>query len=141
MACLRRPSNSKHLPQSSFTGALYVAVDHRRRSAALWTFAFDAPALYVAPEQRKRVAAWLRDQLLAHEVPALGPHAEDDGWALSVNAGYGFVFILLLLREGGPCEARVEYCGAAEVEAEDVAEAVEAILAASPALRVRESAC
>ena len=106
----------------------------------MWTFAFDAPALYAAPEHQKRLAVWLRDQLLARDVPALGPQTGDEGWALSINADDGFVFVLLVLRDGGPCEARIDYAGAAEVEAEDVAEAVEAILAASPAVRLVEPA-
>jgi hypothetical protein len=105
----------------------------------LWTFAFDAPALYAAPERGKRLAIWLRDQLLAHEVPALGPYADEEGWALSINADDGFVFVLLSPR-GGSMEARVDYAGAAEVEAEDTARAVEEILDASPAIRVLEIA-
>jgi hypothetical protein len=108
----------------------------------LWTFAFDAPALSgAAPEPRRRLAVWLRDQLLTHDVPALGPHAAAEGWALSINADDGFVFILLILNENGPCEARIDYSGAAEVEAEDTARAVEEILATSPALRLLEAAC
>jgi hypothetical protein len=109
----------------------------------LWTFAFDASVYQpsVSAERHKRLAVWLRDQLLAHDVPALGPCASEEGWALSVNADDGFVFILLVLRNGGPCEARVDYSGAAEVEAEDVAVAVEAILTASPAVRRRAPAC
>ena len=106
----------------------------------MWTFAFDAPALYATPEHQKRLAVWLRDQLLARDVPALGPQTGDEGWALSINADDGFVFVLLVLRDDGPCEARIDYAGAAEVEAEDVAEAVEAILAASPAVRLAEPA-
>jgi hypothetical protein len=109
----------------------------------LWTFAFNAPALHdpAAPERQKRLAVWLRDQLLAHDVPALGPHAGEQGWALSINADDGFVYILLVLSGEGPFEARVDYAGAAEVEAEDTARAVEAILAASPAIRLVETAC
>ena len=110
----------------------------------MWSFDFDASALYdrrAALERRKPLAVWLRDQLRAHDVPALGPHFVEEGWALSVNADDGFVFILLVLPESGPCEARVDYSGAAEVEAEDVAQAVDEILNASPAVRVRETAC
>lgn len=105
----------------------------------MWTFSFDAPALYdpaaaKAPlAGQKRFAVWLRDQLLAHDVPAQGPHARGRGWALSVNADEGFVFILLDFGGGdGLAELRVDYAGPAEVEAEDVAQAVEAILNASP---------
>jgi hypothetical protein len=110
----------------------------------LWTFAFDAPELYdpsARPGRRKRLAVWLRDQLLAHDVPALGPHPAAEGWALSINADGGFVFVLLILNKNSPCEARIDYSGAAEVEAEDTARAVEDILAASPALRLLEAAC
>jgi hypothetical protein len=110
----------------------------------LWTFAFDAPTLYdsrIALERQKRLAIWLRDQLLAHDVPALGPHAGEEGWTLSVNADDGFVFVLLALLGDGAFEARVDYAGAAEVEAEDTARAVEEILAASPAIRLLETAC
>jgi len=110
----------------------------------LWTFAFDASTLFApcaALERQRRLAVWLRDQLLAHDVPALGPHPAEAGWALSVNADDGFVFILIAMRGDGPFEARIDYAGAAEVEAEDTARAVEAILGASPALSVLESAC
>jgi hypothetical protein len=109
----------------------------------LWTFAFDAPALCDSCDsamRQKRLAVWLRDQLLAHDVPALGPNAGEEGWAFSVNADDGFVFILLALRRDGRFEARVDYAGAAEVEAEDTARAVEEILNASPAIRIPETA-
>ncbi len=107
----------------------------------MWTFAFDAPAICGARAGQKRFAVWLRDQLLGHDVPAQGPHIRARGWALSVNADDGFVFILLDFGGGdGRAELRVEYAGAAEVEAEDVAQAVGEILNASPAVRVVEAA-
>ncbi|MDE3176464.1 MAG: hypothetical protein KGM15_10225 [Pseudomonadota bacterium] len=112
----------------------------------MWTFAFDAPALYHSAATRfagqRRFAIWLRDQLMAHDVPALGPQAGKEGWALSIHADDGFVFVLLDFGGGGarPFEARVDYAGAAEVEAEDIAQAVEAILNASPAVRIVEAA-
>ena len=110
----------------------------------MWSFAFDAPALYdpgAGQERQKRLAIWLRDQILAHDIPALGPHPSEEGWALSINADDGFVFILLVLRDDGRCKARVDYAGAAEVEAEDTARAVEEILGANPAIRLLETAC
>lgn len=91
--------------------------------------------------RQKRLLAWLRDQLAAREIEALGPYAGEQGWALAVNADDGFVFVLIDLGAGGePLRARVDYVGAAEVEAEDVACAVEAILAASPSVRRFEAA-
>ena len=110
----------------------------------MWTFAFDAPAIFDALSPRagqKRFAVWLRDHLLSHDVPAQGPHARAQGWALSINADDGFVFILLDFGGGdGRAEVRVDYAGAAEVEAEDVAQAVASILNASPAVRIVEAA-
>ncbi len=68
------------------------------------------------------------------------PTRERKAGPFSVNADDGFVFILLALRGDGRFEARVDYAGAAEVEAEDTARAVEEILNASPAIRIPETA-
>jgi hypothetical protein len=121
----------------------------------MWTFAFViAPTHYDArgalPDasgpaavfaRQKRLLVWLRDQLGAFDIPAFGPHAGDAGWSLTVNAEGGLVFILLDPEsDGGRFLARVKHIGAAEVEAEDTAFAVESILSASPAVRRVEAA-
>ncbi len=103
----------------------------------MWTYAFQARGGRVAA---RRFLVWLRDRLAAREVPALGPHEDGEAWALSIEADEGYVFIRLDARRGGRFALTVDFAGAAEVEAEDAAAAVNAILCASPDLRRVEAA-
>ena len=84
--------------------------------------------------RQRRLVVWLRYELAARDVPALGPFSGEEGWALSVGADDGFVYILLEL--DGARRTPLQGAGgsplAAEVEAEDIACALEAILAAWP---------
>jgi hypothetical protein len=100
----------------------------------------DAPGVLAPLGRQRRLMVWLRDQLCAKGVTALGPHAGENGWALSVAADDGFVYVLLDPHGGGarPFELIVDFAGAAEPEAEDTAQAVEALLTASPAVSLVE---
>jgi hypothetical protein len=103
----------------------------------LWTYAFQASTGRLA---ERRFLVWLRDRLAARDVPALGPHEDAEAWALSIAADEGYVFIRLDAGRGGRCALTVDFAGAAEVEAEDAAAAVGAILSANPALRMVKAA-
>jgi hypothetical protein len=103
-------------------------------------FWFQAPGLddpQAAPldgadARPKRIAHWLGDQLRARGVAAMGPHADADGWNLSVDGEDGFVFATLRAKEGAEATFGLYLTSLdAEPEAERAAHALAAILGAS----------